>query len=225
MRALLRYELEFLVRSRRWLPPFLVYALVMGIGVESGQPVLDSLGFGAALLVPVTAWYARCCLTAEPAAARACVAAVVGPRRVQLAQLLAALVAGVVLAVLGIAGVWLLGGPPASGGRPVGAGPVLVAGVLGSLAAVLTGLGAGALCNRPVLRSPAYGIPLSLGLSVALLVATGSPANAAIRALVAGASTGRLGQPVLPLLGAAVFAAAAVWVAVALAGRGSEAPA
>ncbi|MES4833786.1 ABC transporter, partial [Streptomyces anthocyanicus] len=48
MTALLRYQTALLLRSQRWLPPVVLYAAALGIGVQGGQPVLDSLGWAAA---------------------------------------------------------------------------------------------------------------------------------------------------------------------------------
>ncbi|MDF3149077.1 ABC transporter, partial [Streptomyces sp. T21Q-yed] len=75
MNALLRYQAALLARSQRWLPPFILYAVFLGVGVQSGQPVLDSLGYAAAALLPVAAWLVRICVTNEPPAARSCVSA------------------------------------------------------------------------------------------------------------------------------------------------------
>ncbi|CAM5477686.1 hypothetical protein SALBM135S_01217 [Streptomyces alboniger] len=43
--------------------------------MQSGQPVLDSLAYAAAALLPVAAWLVRICAGNEPVAARACTAA------------------------------------------------------------------------------------------------------------------------------------------------------
>ncbi|MYX58889.1 ABC transporter, partial [Streptomyces sp. SID8382] len=59
MTALLRYQAALLVRSHRWLPPLLLYGAFLGIGVQTGQPILDSLGYAAAALLPVAAWLVR----------------------------------------------------------------------------------------------------------------------------------------------------------------------
>ncbi len=40
MTALLRYQTALLLRSQRWLPPFLLYAVFLAVGVQGGQPVL-----------------------------------------------------------------------------------------------------------------------------------------------------------------------------------------
>ena len=68
-----------------------------------GAGLTQGLAWSALLLVPVEAWLTRSMLTAEPAAARACVAAAGGPRRAQVAALTAALLAGAAFGLLGVA--------------------------------------------------------------------------------------------------------------------------
>ncbi|NSC24468.1 ABC transporter, partial [Streptomyces albus subsp. chlorinus] len=65
--ALTLYHLALLARSQRWAAPLLLYAGLLAVGVRAGQPLLDSLGFAAAVLLPTTAWLVRICVTAEPA--------------------------------------------------------------------------------------------------------------------------------------------------------------
>jgi hypothetical protein len=223
MTALVRYQVELLLRSQRWLPPFLCYALLLAVGVQSGNPLLDSLGVAATLLVPVTAWYARSVLTADPPPARAVLVAARGAARVQLAALLAALLAGLVLGVLGLAVVWWISGPTTNvAHHQVPVAGALLAGLLATLACAFTGLAVGALCHRPVLLRAGYGIVGALGLSVLVLVLPGSPANQAVRALVTGSRVARVELPLLGLAGAAVLAvlvgAGSAW----LAGRRTE---
>ncbi|MBT2445160.1 ABC transporter, partial [Streptomyces sp. ISL-36] len=81
MTALLRYQTALLLRSQRWLAPFLLYAAFVGVGITAGEPVLGALGYAVAGLVPVTAWAVRICLGQEPPAARAVVAAAAGRAR------------------------------------------------------------------------------------------------------------------------------------------------
>src|ERR1700759_2694500 len=59
------------------------------------------LDWSGAMLVPVVAFLTRAMLTAEPAAARACVSAASGPVRAQLATLLVAFAGGAVLSPVG----------------------------------------------------------------------------------------------------------------------------
>ncbi|MGA5818462.1 ABC transporter [Kitasatospora sp. NPDC094028] len=219
--ALTRYHLELLLRSHAWLPPFLAFALLLVIGVTAGDPLLGGLGYGAVLLVPVSAWYVRGVLTAEPPASRACLVAAAGPVRVHLGALLAALTAALVLAVGEVAALWWVSGAVANPGarRDPGLGLALAAGLATSVVCVLLGVLAGALADRPLpVRAP-YGILAALGLAAAALVVPGSPANAAVSALVTAARTGRLAVPWAELLFAVVLLVAAGGGVVALAGR------
>ncbi|MGW2253618.1 ABC transporter [Kitasatospora sp. NPDC001660] len=221
--ALTRYHLELLLRGHAWLPPFLAYTLLLVLEVTAGDPLLGDLGYGAAVLVPVCAWYVRSTLNAEPPASRACLVAAAGPARAQLGALLAALTVGLVLAVGEVAGLWWASGPVANPNvdqPPVGA--ALLAGLLTSVVCVLLGVLVGALCNRPVLARAQYGIPAALALATALLVAPGVPANTAVRGLVAAARTGRVGAPWLELLSAAGLLVAVAVGSAALAGRRPE---
>ncbi|HJD85638.1 ABC transporter [Kitasatospora aureofaciens] len=222
--ALTRYHLELLVRSHAWLPPFLAFALLLVVGVTAGDPLLGGLGYGAGLLVPVSAWYVRGALTAEPPASRACLVAVAGPARVHLGALLAALSAGLLLAVGEVAALWWVSGPVAGPGaqREPGVGPALLAGLVTSVVCVLLGVLAGALGNRPVLVRAPYGVLAALGLAAAALVVPVSPANAALRGVVTAARSGRPAAPWGELLLAAVLSAAVGAGVAALAGRRPE---
>lgn len=218
---LVRYQAALLLRSNRWLPPLLLYAGVLAVGVSPGEPVLDSLGTTAAALLPAAAWLVRVCVTAEPAAARACTAAAAGPARAHLASLLTAL-AGAVAAGAAATGVVVA----VSGRRPGGsAGGVPLAAAAGSgLLAVLTcallGVALGALGSRPVLPGRARSLLVTVVAAVALLVGPVSPANAAVRTLVTGSRQGAVTYPVLPCAAAAALVAGAAAVACRAARRG-----
>lgn len=164
--ALTRYHLELVLRGHGWLPPFLAYALLLVLGVTAGDPLLGGLGYGAGVLLPVSAWYVRTVLNAEPPASRACLVAAAGPARVQLGGLLAALTVGLVLAVAEVAGLWWSSGPvanPKADQPPVGT--AVLAGLLASVVCVLLGVLVGALCNRPVFVRAPYGISAALALA------------------------------------------------------------
>ncbi|WP_338783776.1 ABC transporter [Streptomyces sp. DG1A-41] len=222
MTALLRYHAALLLRSQRWLPPFLLYAAFLAISVQAGQPVLDSLGYSAAALLPVAAWLTRICATAEPQAARGCVAAAVGPARAHVACLLAALSGAAALGTVATLGVTLLSASVASDHRtPVPLAPACGAGLLAALACALLGTAVGALTSRPLLRSRGRAVPALLLAALLSLVATGSPAQAAVRGLVTGSRSGTVPLPLLPLAAAALVTAAALALAGALASRRS----
>jgi len=79
----------------------------------------------------------------------------------------------------------------------------------------------GALTNWPVLRSPGRAVPAALLAALLSVVATGSPAQAAVSGLVAGSQSGTVPVPLLPPAAAAVLAAGATAVACALTSRRS----
>ncbi|MEU1625953.1 ABC transporter [Streptomyces sp. NPDC020096] len=220
MTALLRYQAALLLRSQRWLPPLLLYGAIMGIGIQSGEPVLGSLGVTAAAVLPVSAWLVRVCVTGEPPAARAITQAAAGPARVQLACTVTAFTASLVLGVVGSLTVAAISAPQTDNHTlRVPVGPALAAGLLATLACALLGTAVGALCNPPVLRRPGWPIPVTALAALLVLVASGSPANAAVSGLVSGSSTGAVSLPVLPFALAVVVCAAATALSCRLASR------
>lgn len=220
MTALIRYQTALLLRSHRWLPPFVLYGAFLAIGVRTGGPILDSLGYAAAVLVPVAAWLVRVATTNEPAAARHCAAAAAGPARAHLAGLLSALLCATVLGGLGTLLVAVGSDPHTSDRRiAVPAAEATAAGLLATLACALLGTAVGALCNRPVLRTPGRAIPATLLAALLVLLPGGSPANAAVSGLVDGSHSGTVTVPWGPLAAAVVLAAAAMAAACRLSSR------
>ncbi|MFD0297422.1 ABC transporter [Streptomyces sp. NPDC127118] len=210
MTALLRYQTALLVRSQRWLAPVLLYAAFIAVGVQWGQPVLDSLGYTAAGLLPVTAWLVQLCAGQEPPAARTVTAAAAGPARAHLAALLVGLGCAGLLGAAATSIVLLIS-KPASADSSVRV-PLLPAGIAGLLAVaccVLLGAVIGALCTRPLLHRRGWSVAATVLLALAALVTGGSPANAAVTGLVTGSRTGTVHLPVLPLVAATALAVAA----------------
>lgn len=215
MTALIRYQTDLLVRSQRWTAPVLLYAAFLAVGVRAGQPVLDSLGYTAAGLLPVTAWLVRVCAGQEPPAARAVVAAAVGGQpRAHLAALLTALGCAGLLGTAATAVVLVISDPAGADHTvrvPLPA--ACVAGLLATACCVLLGAAVGALCTRPLLHGRGWSMVATVLASLLALVTTGSPAKYAVTGLVTGSLTGTVHVPVLPLLGAAAVAAAALALA------------
>lgn len=222
MSALLRYQAALLLRSQRWLPPVILYAAFLGVGVQSGQPVLDSLGYSAAALLPVAAWLVRICATNEPPAARSCTGAAAGPGRAHLACLLVALSAS---ALLGTAATLLVTAisdwTSTDHQTRIAAVPAGLAGLLAALVCALLGTAVGALTNWPLLRSRGRAVPALLLAALLALMVSGSPAHTAISSLVDGSQRGTVPVPVLPLLAAALLTALATGVACVLTSRRS----
>ncbi|MGV9275071.1 ABC transporter [Streptomyces griseosporeus] len=220
MTALLRYEAALLLRSQRWLPPVILYAAFLAVGVQAGQPVLDSLGYAAAGLLPVAAWLVRICVTGEPPAARAVVAAAAGPARAHLACLLVAAATATVLGTAAVVLVSLVGVPVGTDHRTrVPLLPAAGAGLLAVLVCVLLGTAVGALTAWPLLRSTGRAVPALLLAALLALVVTGSPAQAAVEGLVTGSQSGKVPLPLLPLAAAALLTAGATALACALTAR------
>lgn len=199
MPALIRYYAALLLRSGRWLPPTIFYAAIVGIGTQGSSKVGEALGYAGAILVPAVAWLTRAALTAEPEAARHCVAGALGPRRPHIAALAAATIGGFALAACGAGAMLAAVGTI----HPLTA---LTAGLLTMALCVLAGSAVGALCNPPLMVRAAWAIPIAGILAITVLVTTGSPVNAAIRGITPSDHGARL--PLLPA--AAVIAATAV---------------
>lgn len=210
--ALLRYQAALLLRSQRWLAPLLLYAAFLAVGIRPGDPVLDSLGYAAAGLVPVTAWLVRICVTVEPDAARDCAAAAAGPLRVHAAALLTALIGALAAGGASALAVLLLGDRTG-----VRAGPAALAGALAVGACTLTGAAVGALGSRPLLRRGGYAV-LATGLG-SLLGLAASPARLAVTALVVGSRERTVPLPWAECAVALLLAAGAGAVACAVAAR------
>jgi len=230
MIALLRYQAAILLRSHRWIFPLIGYALLISVGAAGSSSLAEALDWTGAMLVPVVAFLTRAMLTAEPDAARGCVAAAAGPVRAQLATLLVPLGGGAVLAVVAVLFDVLTAQPasraPASGlfGKVLAAAdhPGIVAGgLLIALVCVLVGSAAGALCNPPLLRHPGIAMLSTLAAIVLALVADVSPASAAI-----GHGTAQVASPLAAnwpgpwsLAGAVCLVAVSWTVSVAAAAR------
>ena len=211
MIAMVRYQGALLGRSVRWLPPVLLFAGTVVAGSFGGMPLADGLGWSSAMLVPAVGWLTRVALTMEPGAARACASTAGGARRAQLATLVVALAGGVVLALLG-AGFEL-----ATTARPRhGLGALVVESVVAGVTCLLIGSAIGALCNPPLIRHRGYAMMSTAAVAIAAIAASGSPANAAIRATSAGHSSG-VHLPVVAVAAAVVLAAlawaASLWMA------------
>jgi hypothetical protein len=221
--ALLRYQAAILLRSHRWLFPLLAYGMLILVGFASSTPLAEGMDWSAATLVPLVALLTRSMLTAEPDAARACVAAAAGPVRAQLAALVTGLGAGAVLAIAGACFEVLtdqsvakhpLPGVVSKIGATVAHPQVLVAGLGTAVVCLLVGSAAGALCNPPLLRHPGLAILSTLAAVVFGLASNISPASAALAGYGAGRAPHWPGG--VPLLAAGCLLAV-TWTASVLA--------
>ena len=226
MTALTRYYVALLLRSHRWIPPVILYAVgVAGLGASKlpyGKGLAPSLSWADLMLVPVVAWLTRAVLTAEPPAARSCVAVAAGPRRAQIAALLAAVLTGAVIGLAGIA--WVLFSAGLERGRytnkiEIGATFHQVGGgLLAAVICLLVASAIGALCNPPVVRRPGPGMLTTTAAVLTALVWNVSPANAALRTRHTGVAASSWPHGV-PLLAAMVLLVAGWTVSALFAAR------
>jgi len=186
--ALLRYQAAILLRSHRWIFPLIAYGLLISVGAAGSSSLAESLDWSAAMLVPIVAFLTRAMLTAEPDAARACVAAAAGTVKAQLATLLVAVGGGALLGLAGICFGLLTAEPPttAVGGTDklaaiAGHPGIVVAGLLTTLVCLFVGSAVGALFNPPLLRHPGAAMLATLAAAVFGLASDVSPAGAALR--------------------------------------------
>jgi hypothetical protein len=226
--ALTRYQTANLFRSHRWIFPLILYTLLIsvgggGSGGQSGPAAAAArahalaygLDWSAALLVPVVALLTRSMLTAEPAAARACVSAARGPARAQLATLVTAFAGGVVLGLAGA--IYEL----VTMGRGTALLAPLAAGLGKALVCALVGAAVGTLFNRPLIRHPAAALLSTIAAVVVALASEVSPASAALRGN--GAAIQSAAWPAgVPLLAAFGLALASWTVSCWLAGRRAD---
>jgi hypothetical protein len=228
--ALLRYQAANLFRSHRWILPLIVYALLISVGgagsdeqAGSGQAaahlraqaLASGLDWSAAIVLVVTALLTRSMLTAEPGAARDCVAVARGPGRPQLATLLTAFAGGAVLGVAG-AGYELV---------TLGHGTALLAPFLAglgkALVCALVGSAVGTMFNPPVIRHQAAALLSTIAAVLVALISSVSPANAAMHGN--GATIQSAAWPARVPLAAAFALVVGSWaVSCWLAGRRSD---
>lgn len=220
MTVLLRYQAAILFRSHRWVFPLISYVLLISVAGVGGQGSLgDGLDWSAAMLLPVVALLTRSMLTAEPQAARACVAAAAGPRKAQFAVLLTGLAGGAVLALAGASYELATAG----GLKMLHVHPGLLEASLGTglgkaVICVFVGSTVGTFCNPPVIRHQAVALLSTIAAVVVALVSSVSPASAALRG--SGAAIQSASWPAgVPFLVAAILLVASWFVSASLAAR------
>jgi hypothetical protein len=219
--ALVRYQAAILFRSHRWVLPLIGYVVLISVASVGGQDSLgDGLNWSAAMLLPVVAFLTRSMLTAEPQAARACVAAAAGPRKAQVAVLLTGLAGGAALALLGAAyELATFGGLR----KMLHVHPWLLTTGLGSglgkaVICVVVGSAVGTFCNPPVIRHQTVAVLSTIAAVLLALLSSVSPASAALRG--SGASIQSASWPTgVPFLVAGILLVASWLLSASLAAR------
>jgi hypothetical protein len=179
MTAVGRYLIAQYLASRRWVAPFLL--LIVGVVVVYAQPpnpVLDTAGGAAALLVLVQAWFALTFLNSQPDDDRQLLVATVGGRRFVFGRLggLGALI--VVSSLLTLAYPWVSGRFETA---PSAAELAII--LLANIVCAAAGSALAALFARPATRSRAVAL-LAIGTGLVVTVPLGlSPSVATAKAL------------------------------------------
>ncbi|SFJ55797.1 hypothetical protein [Amycolatopsis sacchari] len=203
---MIRYQLALLGHSQRWLPPSLLFALLLGVVyADPGTPVLPEFALSAGGLAVITCWLTIALVDAEDPVQRLIT-------RVH-ARRLSTVLGGVVGAVL-VCGALLTVAPlvwssVVHGGNPPG---TLGLGILAHLSATATGIAVGLPCSRLLLPRIGYTVLTApVVLAVVLLIRQVPLLNPMLRALAAEApATGPLVLGAVTSVGLLVVSGVAV---------------
>jgi len=161
--ALCRYQLADFLHSQRWVPPLLVYLIVLGLvySFDAG-PAVPAYGVTAVALFPVAAWLTRTVLSTEDPIAREITAATArGQLRIQAALLISAGVAALPFVTLAI------GWAGVANYHNIHGWHAWLGGVVVHLVFAVLGVGLGALLAPPILHRPG---PAVLGIVAVTLL-------------------------------------------------------
>jgi hypothetical protein len=170
MGALIRYNLAAVVHGQRYVAPLLLFVIVLSIfTINDSGALTGAYTVSASCLLVALCWLTVTIVNHEDPVRRAVQSVVAGGSgRVLLAEVLLALLFGVVLAVVGLIY------PIVSGDHTWGAAD-LGAGLLAQLTCVFTGTAIGILCSRLVVPRPGYSLLLALVVVIALPLTPGLP--------------------------------------------------
>lgn len=207
MRALVGYQVATVVRSQRWVGPFVTYLALLGFVYASGAgPAVGAFGVTGYGLFVVTAWLTSATLGAEDEVARQVTATAAGSQvRVQAATLSAALLGGLLLALAAVGWAAVANAAHTSGAA------TLVGGLGLHVLFAAVGTAVGALLGRPLVKAPGQAALGIIAVAMLALIVPGSPVRACLAVLESNpvhGFAGRLAPPVVLLVTAAVGALA-----------------
>ncbi len=192
MTALYRYLLADLIRGQRYLPPLVLFGVVIVVGSRGdGGPLLPLYGLWTAAMLICSVWLTMVVLADEDPVQERITA--VNARRGWHPLAAAVAVTMTFCLLLTIVG---LGFPLVVGVRPAGPADLVIGGV-SQLAAACFGATIGLFCSRRVIPRPGYALLLAALLVLALLLASWIPlVNALIRLLSEGVAAAALASQV-----------------------------
>lgn len=212
MIAIARYLTAEVVASQRYLPPVLLYLVLVAALTDHGNaPILPSFALNAGVLFLTGAWLTIVVHNNLDPVRR-------GVLTVTARSALRVLLAGVGTALAGCAGLAVLGMLYALAVTGPGITHLTTAELLAGAEAVLacgcTGVAVGTICSSLVIRRTGYALGLTLIVLIALLLIPGAaPVNRILRAM---SDTARPAALLAPLAGYLVLGVAALAVATAI---------
>ncbi|MEV6969737.1 hypothetical protein AB0M47_31940 [Hamadaea sp. NPDC051192] len=216
MTALARMRLIAYLKTGRFLAPGITVLLALLLFHGGGRSeAAEAYAVCALILFPAYAWQTRTILDGDPDVQRRLALVAVGSaRREQLAGLLAATVAGLVVTGVSLVLPWLIGAVEAED-EPLA--KQLAIGVWAHLLALAAGLALGALSSRAATESTGKGVAV-LAVGSVLAIVLGLPDSPLARVIppmtVVAKTVSRHGLTPANALGYTVLAA--VWVAIGL---------
>jgi hypothetical protein len=203
MGALIRYNLATVVHGQRYVAPLLFFGIVLSVfTVNDAGLLINTYVVAASTLLVSMCWLTVTILNHEDPVRRSVQSVTAGGSgRVLVAEVVLALLAGVVLTAVGLIF------PILSGSHRWG-GADLAAGLLAQLTCVFTGAAIGVVCSRLVVPRTGYSLLLALLVVIAVPLTPGlPPVNPALKLLSGSRPAGDL----LPALG--VYLAVSIVVA------------
>lgn len=192
MGALIRYNLAAVLHGQRYVAPLLFFGIVLSVFTVNDSGLLtNTYVVSASVLLISMCWLTVTIVNHEDPVRRAIQSVTAGgSQRVLAAEVILAVLAGVLLTVVGLI-FPLLVGNHAWGGAD------LAAGLLAQLTCLFTGVAIGVVCSRLVVPRPGYSLLLALVVVIALPITPWLPPINPVMTLLSGS---RPAAELLPML-------------------------
>lgn len=211
MIALMAYAGRDALRSRRWVAPLLVLAVVVAVLSATSGAILPTYAGVAATVLFVGIWLAVAVSNCEDPLQFTVTAVSAGSAaKVRIARLCVAALASAGLGILGLL-------PPALVTSSPVAAADLASGVVAVLSTSVAGVAIGAMCVRPIVRGTAWALLAGLGGGLATVLVPRCPPTRQLLTLLDGARLPSAGGLALVAAESLVLAAVLVTTSVTLA--------
>lgn len=209
MISLVRYTLATVLLSQRYLPPVLLFVVLLAVFTSNDNgSLLPVYAFGSAAVFACGTWLTIVTVDAEDPTQRSITVVNAGGIGRVLAASTAVAFAGCTLfSVIGLLY------PLVTGHHPLGVG-VLAVGLIAELAGGCSGVAVGLLCSRLVIRQAGWSVLTALAATIALLLIPGMPPMNRVFHLMVNENRPGAVLPQVALFGVLSVAMVAVSVAV-----------